>query len=296
VVPTGRKGFMGRQGPDERQSARGRAVLAVSIDFVDAPDQLWEAAMESLVGWNQLVGRLARVALASLGLLAISNSANACAEDEYQGAFGWCYRKIGGVVGQTAEGAKHGDWDTFSKGIGDIAITTTCPACAVLGQAVLSRQDRAAVSTIAGRGLILYSIGLPPSLVFVDAGVKAIPLTAPQQPVSTPAPEAAPSRAKKTYKVATQAACVVVAGDGRLSAGWLSAPALIDASTGTASTFPAVDLMDGDIISVTAEPCAEADIKGNKALTFGTFSYEYSNMLPSQGPRMKYFLSGKRLS
>lgn len=34
----------------------------------------------------------------------------------------------------------------------------------------------------------------------------------------------------------------------------MTAPALVDASTGTASTFPAVDLVEGDVISVTAEP------------------------------------------
>jgi hypothetical protein len=232
-----------------------------------------------------------------VGLLGPANVAVACPPHQSRGALGWCYPEIGGVVGQTTEALKHGDINTFAKGIGDIALTFGCPPCAIVGQVALSKQDRALISTVAGRGLILYSVGVPPVFIVADAAntVSAARLAPPPQPVIAPQ-SPAPQRGHKTYKVITQAACLVAGDDGRISAGWVSAPTLVDVSNGIPSTFPDVDLVEGDIISVTAEPCTESDVKGNAAATSGTFTYSYANTIPGPATRMKFFLSGKKLS
>ena len=102
------------------------------------------------------------------------NPAYACGDNEYRGAFGWCYPKIGGVVGQGAEAAKHGDLDGFAKALGDVAIARTRPACAILGQNVVSRQDRETISTIVGRGIIIFTSQYPiPALLLLDSANRA---------------------------------------------------------------------------------------------------------------------------
>ncbi len=228
------------------------------------------------------------------------NPAYACGDNEYRGAFGWCYPKIGGVVGQGAEAAKHGDLDGFAKALGDVAIARTCPACAILGQNVVSRQDRETISTIVGRGIIIFTSQNPiPALLLLDSANRAstVPLAPQQPPISSSSPP--PARVAKNYTVVTKAACLVANDGGTITGGWVTAPVLIDVSSGQPSTFPEVDLQKGDVIHATATPCDEASkakLADNTPLTEASFSYEYPNTVPGAPSVMKFFLTGKKIS
>lgn len=244
-----------------------------------------------------------RGGLVSLGafvgaMISMTGGALACPHGQSKGALGWCYPNIGGTVGQTFEAAKKGDINTLAKGIGDLAIAGTCPVCALAGQALLKKDDRALVSTIVGRGLILSAVGVPPVFIVADASAttaSAIQLHGqPAPPI--PIPTAA-SRGRKIFKILTSAACIVQSDDGGTAIGFVTAPSAVDAATGMPATYPALDLVKGDVIHVTASPCTESEgVQGSRVLTDADVVYEQSQIVPGPPERMKFFIMGKAAS
>ncbi len=239
-------------------------------------------------------------ALATLPLLALQGAspALACPSGQSRGAFGWCYPNIGGTVGQTWEAAKKGDWDTVAKGVGDVLITVKCPLCAVAGQVILKKEDRALISTIVGRGVILSSVGVPTVLVVADGvtgAAQAITLRGrgQEQPMQQPA---LPSRAAKSFVADTPAACIVDAADdgAKVTAGWVSAPAFVDEASRDSVQFPEIDLRKGDILKIRAPECAEyAKLPGQRSLTEVVIAYDDSQIVPGSKEKMKFFIWGR---
>ena len=211
---------------------------------------------------------------------------------------GWCYPNIGGTVGQTWEAAKKGDWDTVAKGVGDVLITVKCPLCAVAGQVILKKEDRALISTIVGRGVILSSVGVPTVLVVADGvtgAAQAITLRGrgQEQPMQQPA---LPSRAAKSFVADTPAACIVDAADdgAKVTAGWVSAPAFVDEASRDSVQFPEIDLRKGDILKIRAPECAEyAKLPGQRSLTEVVIAYDDSQIVPGSKEKMKFFIWGR---
>lgn len=223
----------------------------------------------------------------------------ACPSDQYEGAFGWCYPKIGGTPGQLTEGIKKGDINQVAKAIGDIAITYSCPGCAIVGQTILQKRDRELVSTIVGRGLILTTVGAPPSLITLDAlATTATAIALEKQPntsINIPKPQ---GRTTKTYSSTTIAACAVItSSDNKVIAAWLSEPTFVDVSTGKPSTYPNIDLQENDIIHVTANNCPQESLNtGGITVNNVSFKYTVSSTVPGPSEQMKYFLIGKKIN
>ncbi|MEH2509463.1 hypothetical protein V1291_000817 [Nitrobacteraceae bacterium AZCC 1564] len=228
-----------------------------------------------------------------LFVLLFPTAVSACPSGQSRGALGWCYPNVGGTPGQAAQAAKKGDLNGLAKALGDTSIAATCPACALAGKAILSKNDQALVSTALGRGLILAGAGVPPTLVTFDAAKnvwETIQIRSKQAPIPAPA---TPSRAKKIYKVTTLAACIVQAPDSKIVAGWVTAPALIDVETGKPYVFPNLDLVEKDVVHVIGNPCPEGSVSpGSKPLTSATLAYTESSTIPGPDERMKFFMIG----
>lgn len=234
--------------------------------------------------------------LCLLGTL-ISTSVMACPDGQSKGAFGWCYPNIGGVVGQTAQAAKTGDWNTVAKGVGDIVITLNCPACAVVAQVAMDPKDRAMVSTIVGRGVILYSVGVPPTLVYADAatGISAAVQLRGQSQGPMPTPPAPPGRGRMIYRSTTLAACITLGSENRATIGWQTAPVFVEKTTGLSSTYPTIDLKRGDIVSSAASDCPEyAKVPGQTSVTEIALVFDDSQTVPGPAAQMKFFIWGQK--
>ena len=172
-------------------------------------------------------------ALATLPLLALQGAspALACPSGQSRGALAGAIRTSEAPSARLGK-LRKGRLGHSRQGVGDVLITVKCPLCAVAGQVILKKEDRALISTIVGRGVILSSVGVPTVLVVADGvtgAAQAITLRGrgQEQPMQQPA---LPSRAAKSFVADTPAACIVDAADdgAKVTAGWVSAPGFVD--------------------------------------------------------------------
>jgi hypothetical protein len=244
-----------------------------------------------------LTNRSVWAMIAALACCIATKAAVACPDGYYSDSFGICWPygpKIGGTPGQTWEALKKGDFNTAAKGVGDIVITLKCPACAVAGQLLISRKDRATISTIVGRGVILQAVGLPSAVVYGDIALNVVTSTLLQNPQKTvPIPQAsAPARPPQVFKSVDQATCITQKPPAlAVVAAWVQAPRLSDAAT-KQFTYPDLDLQIGDTIEVTAPTCPEYAGIDTKSLVSASFKYEGSQIIPGSPERLKHFLWG----
>lgn len=162
----------------------------------------------------------------------------------------------------------------------------------------MKKEDRALISTIVGRGVILSSVGVPTVLVVADGvtgAAQAITLRGrgQEQPMQQPA---LPSRAAKSFVADTPAACIVDAADdgAKVTAGWVSAPAFVDEASRDSVQFPEIDLRKGDILKIRAPECAEyAKLPGQRSLTEVVIAYDDSQIVPGSKEKMKFFIWGR---
>lgn len=245
-----------------------------------------------------------------------SKYVQACPEGQYeQCVFGACVclptsgtviKQVGQTLNptpnilETVQGAVNGNIQELSKGIGGLLIKSNCPSCDVLGQNIMDEQSKKTVEEVVGRGFLLFvgGQGDNPVLIVADpatSSVRKLLLKPPEQhlPLSkAPSPSAAKvKRGRKTYSV-NEALCAV-SQKSTLTAGWLDPPVLTE--SGTAHTYPTVDLLPGDILvgSSSAE-CTKVP-KGQSIEKQFKIVYDFPSTQPGTPTSMKYFLIGKKV-
>ncbi|MGY8527595.1 hypothetical protein [Paracidovorax citrulli] len=181
----------------------------------------------------------------------------------------------------------NGDVKSLSQNVGALISKGTCKSCALAGATIVSSNDKAFIEAVVGRGFLVFVTTGSPSLVIADAATnlaKNFELTRPPPNPLQPAPPA--DRGRRTFRIAEGLCSVLLEENNFVTVGWVTPPVLIS-SDGGSSTFPGVDLVQGDILEIDVmnklADCP-APPKGQSRPSKVRMTYEYSQLIPTAQP------------
>lgn len=188
-----------------------------------------------------------------------------------------------------AEAIATGNSDEQEKALGALLTSApTCGGCMTYKANIAPDIPDAMFHQIVGRGAIVWAGTGSPELVVIDM-ISNLP-----KPTSL-APSDEDSQAIPVGRVArvfsAKADCLGRSNDGEIFAAWKDAPALV--SSEGSFVFPAVDLLPGDAINVTAPICETFIEKGKgESIASGTFIFQRSRTSAGAPEALKWFLIG----
>jgi hypothetical protein len=237
-------------------------------------------------------------------------SSAGCGPCEYRdGLTGQCLPKGGCIVEQLnpvtqvqkvitlATAVASGDTAAIKQSLGNVLITSpNCLGCQSVVHNVLPNLSDVQINAAVGEGFLVYLATGDPVLVTIDAAtnIASQQNVRNQQPqLPDPSRSSATKRATRSYS-ATATCLVKKKGDSYVYAAW-KAPAIFTGAGGTKFQYPDIDLLAGDILTITAPICPSwNDSKqGQESITSAKFKFEAVSSLTGKPEAIKWFAYGR---
>lgn len=241
-----------------------------------------------------------------------SFSAFACGDCYYRDDLGFCqpYDKcIVPVVIDTAkeqtqkvinlaEALSKGDTKLINQATGDLLLSSTgCLGCKQVAEKILPELTPEQINGIVGRGFFVFVATDDPVLVTLDtinniAHEQRIRTKIPPETIISSRTSVPKIRKPKSFTAIAE--CIMKdSASGNIYAAWKE-PATIYGTGGVKFKYPALDLLSGDSINVTAPKCADWDKpkQGQISLTSARFKFEAVSSLTGEPEVIKWFMYG----
>jgi hypothetical protein len=239
----------------------------------------------------------------SLLIICSSRAALACSDSDYKDKLtGLCLPKASSVLPNPVNSIPSilvavttGDPAKIAEAVGSVYLNSgACTGCTYAAQKIFPKLSKEQVNLIAGEGFLTFVGTGDPVITFVDVATN----TAHQASLADDSSQGGPSvprvvpRGPKQYSATAD--CILGRAN-EVYAGWKDAPVLTDVATGTPSTFPNVDLLEGDAIAVKSRLCDEWNdaSTGQTAKAQASLVYKRNKLVTQPNPNLiKFFLIG----
>jgi hypothetical protein len=206
------------------------------------------------------------------------------------------------VIVTVADAIKSGNVSELKRTVGEVVMSSTAVCgfgCKYVTTTILPNATPEQLHSIAGEGFLTYLASGDPILVAIDVGANVAqaqkvgaPRTAPPVAASGAAPKPTPKRGTKKY-TATAKCMSKWKGKNTVYAFWTD-PAAFVGTDGSNHQFPTIDLLPGDILTVTSPKCPGFvdTASGGVSLETATFKYAKVDSQPGPAERLKWIIVG----